>query len=334
MQARNAGPAGARDRIAPGIALGSPRKTREVRNQFMDSTIWNDFRFRPDDVIIASYAKAGTTWTQQIVGQLIFGGRPDVDVAALSPWVDFRLPSAAEKLAALEAQRHRRFLKTHLPVDALVFSPQARYIYVGRDDRDIAWSFYHHHASGNEEFYRTINDTPGRVGARILPPTGSIRGYFLDWLYGDGYPIWSLWENVASWWAIRHLPNVLLLHYADLKADLPRAVRRIADFLGVAPDPATFEAVLHHSTFEHMKANAGLSAPRGGLHFKGGARTFFHSGTNGRWRSTLTADDCRLYEAIANRHLGPACARWLAEGEAGQARVSAEAKRYRCEIVE
>ena len=52
-----------------------PRKTRELRTQLFDSSVWNEFRFRPDDVVIATYGKAGTTWTQQIVAQLIFGGR-------------------------------------------------------------------------------------------------------------------------------------------------------------------------------------------------------------------------------------------------------------------
>jgi aryl sulfotransferase len=291
-----------------------PRKTRELQNHHMDSTVWNDFVFRPDDVIVATYAKAGTTWTQHIVGQLIFAGRDEVDVATLSPWVDLRVPPKGEKLAALDAQRHRRFLKTHLPVDALVFSPDAKYIYVGRDGRDVVWSLHHHHSSANEAWYRMMNDTPGRVGPPIEPPPESVRRYFLDWLHGDGYPIWSMWENVASWWAVRDLPNVLLLHYADLKADLPSAVQRIAAFLGIELDGATFAAVLRHTSFTHMKAHASRYAPRGGSIFKGGARTFFPSGTNGRWRDTLTDEDCRLYEAMAEQRLGPACAHWLAEG--------------------
>jgi hypothetical protein len=92
-----------------------PRKTRELHNHHFDSTVWNDFRFRDDDIVIASYAKSGTTWTQQIVGQLIFAGDPEVNVAELSPWLDLRVPPKDVKLAAVDAQTHRRFLKTHLP---------------------------------------------------------------------------------------------------------------------------------------------------------------------------------------------------------------------------
>ena len=114
-----------------------PRKTRELHNHHFDSTIWNDLRFRDDDIITATYAKSGTTWMQQIIAQMLFGPDPDIAVADMSPWLDLRVPLKHEKLPLVEAQTHRRFLKTHLPVDALVFSPKAKYIYIGRDGRDI-----------------------------------------------------------------------------------------------------------------------------------------------------------------------------------------------------
>jgi len=154
-----------------------PRKTRELQNHHFDSTIWNDFRFREDDIVIATYAKSGTTWVQQIVAQLLFDGQEGLNVAEMSPWVDLRIPAREVKLPAIEAQPHRRFLKTHLPVDALVFSPQAKYLYIGRDGRDVLWSMYHHHATANDAWYEALNDTPGRVG----PPMG--------WLATLGTPV-------------------------------------------------------------------------------------------------------------------------------------------------
>ena len=251
-----------------------PRKTRELRSQLLNSSVWNEFRFRPDDVVIATYAKAGTTWTQQIVAQLIFGGRDGLDVATLSPWLDLRVPPKEVKLRALEAQRHRRFIKTHLPVDALVFSPEAKYIYVGRDGRDVVWSLYNHHASVSDDWYRLYNDTPGRVGPPLGPPPASIRQYFLEWLERDGYPFWSFWDNVSSWWAIRHLPNVLFLHFADLKRDLPGQMRRVAAFLEIELDKMAFDAAVRHCGFDYMKAHAVKHAPHHGRFFKGGAQTF------------------------------------------------------------
>ena len=119
-----------------------PVKTREIHNHHMDSTIWNDFAFRNDDIILGTYAKSGTTWMQQILAQLIFSGAEGLDLGTMSPWMDLRLPPKEVKLPVVEAQAHRRFLKTHLPVDALVFSDKAKYIYVARDGRDVAWSLH------------------------------------------------------------------------------------------------------------------------------------------------------------------------------------------------
>src|SRR5438128_11379605 len=112
----------------PNSAIEWPRKTRELHNHHINSTVWNDFPFRDDDIIIGTYAKSGTTWTQQIVGQLLFNGQDDLAVSHLSPWWDMRAIPPEVRTEVL-AQPHRRMLKTHLPVDALVLSRKAKYIY-------------------------------------------------------------------------------------------------------------------------------------------------------------------------------------------------------------
>ncbi len=291
-----------------------PQKTREMHSHHFDSTIWNDFAFRDDDIIIATYAKSGTTWTQQIVGQLIFQGAANIDVPELSPWMDLRVPPKDIKLPAVQAQTHRRFLKTHLPVDALVFSPKAKYIYIARDGRDVVWSMYNHHARANAAWYAALNDTPGRVGPPIELPPASILQYYHDWLDRDGHPFWPFWENVASWWAIRHLPNVLLVHFADLKADMEGQIRRIADFLSIEVPEDRWPAILEHCSFDYMKRNASRSAPLGGVFWDGGAETFIHKGTNGRWRDVLSPQASLKYEHLALQKLGPEAASWLAHG--------------------
>ena len=77
-----------------------PAKTRDLHNHHFDSTIWDEFRFRGDDIIIATYGKSGTTWMQQIVSQLLFDGAPGLPVAEMSPWLDLRVPPKAGKIAA------------------------------------------------------------------------------------------------------------------------------------------------------------------------------------------------------------------------------------------
>jgi aryl sulfotransferase len=297
-----------------------PVKTRDLRSHHFDSTVWDSFAFRDDDIVIATYAKSGTTWVQQIVGQLLSAGAPDVAVAELSPWLDLRVPPAEVKLAALEAQSNRRFIKTHLPVDALVYSPRAKYIYIGRDGRDVVWSAYNHFANANEQLFAALNDTPGRVGPALPRPPESVRDYFLEWLEKDGHPLWSFWENIRSWWAIRELPNMLLLHFNELKADLPGSIRRIADFLEIEVDEAAWPRIVEHCSFDWMKANATKSVPLGGAFWEGGAQTFINKGENGRWRDLLTAADNWRYMHAARAELGAECVHWLVTGERPAAR--------------
>jgi aryl sulfotransferase len=292
-----------------------PEKTGELYHNHFDSTIWNDFSFRDDDIIISTWAKSGTTWVQQILAQLIFNGATDVNVAEMSPWVDFRSPPKEVKFDAIEAQTHRRFLKTHLPVDALVYSPKAKYLYVARDGRDVLWSYYNHHSKHNDLFYQEINAVGGPGIEPAKPPQHEIHEYFQVWLEKDGYPLWRFWHNIRTWWEIRHLPNLMLLHFAALKADMPGEIRRIAAFLDIPIDESNWDAILEHCSFDYMRAHAELSVPLGGAVWEGGAKSFIHQGTNGRWRDVLTDADNANYESRALEELGPECADWLSSGE-------------------
>jgi aryl sulfotransferase len=292
-----------------------PKKSRELFNNHIDSTIWNDFSFRDDDVFIATYVKSGTTWVQQIVSQLIFNGETGLDVADMSPWIDFRLPPKEIKLAAIENQQHRRFLKTHLPLDALVYSPKAKYLYIARDGRDVLWSYYHHHSTQTESFYTTLNKAGGPDIKPFEPPCNDIVEYYRVWLEQDGYPIWSFWENIATWWKYRHLPNLLMLNFGALKKDMPGEIRRIAEFLEISIDESKWNTILEHCSFDYMKAHAEQIVPMGGVLWEGGAKTFINKGTNGRWRDVLSEADSARYESLALEKLGSECTHWLATGE-------------------
>ena len=296
-------------------AIEWPKKTRELYHNHFDSEIWNDFPFRDDDIVIATYAKSGTTWVQQILAQLIFNGEPNLNVADMSPWIDLRLPPREVKLPEVEAQTHRRFVKTHLPVDALVFSPKAKYLYVGRDGRDVVWSFYNHHCALTDDLYEALNAQGSPDIEPLSPPGKDIHEYYHHWLANDGYPIWSFWENISTWWEIRNLPNVMLLHFGVLKEDMPGQIRQIAAFLDIPVNEDKFDDILKHCSFDYMKENAELSVPLGGEPFHGGAKRFIHKGTNGRWRDVLNDEDSAMYEALALEKLGPECAHWLATGE-------------------
>lgn len=112
---------------------------REYRTWSSDSRYWDGFAPRPDDIIIATAPKCGTTWMQQIVSSLVF---QDAEVRALpsvSPWVEARFRFSADQVRdAIAALPHRRFLKTHLPIDGLPLYDGVKYIFVARDGRDAA----------------------------------------------------------------------------------------------------------------------------------------------------------------------------------------------------
>jgi aryl sulfotransferase len=319
---RGGSPRGERPGARAGMAMHErderrpawPRKTREIRNFLMDSTRWNDFRFRDDDIVVATWSKSGTTWVQQIVGQLIFDGSPTIFGQSLSPWIDFQLMPDAVEIA--NAQTHRRFLKTHLPLDALVFSPRAKYIYVGRDARDVAWSFHHHMTHFAPVAFQRFGEVIARTG--VAPPPhipDDIRAFYHGWLDHDLESETSFWRNVQGWWDARELPNLLLVHYAKLKADLPGEFRRIARFLDIAIDEAKFPRMIENCGLAHMKERAAQVEFLEQM-FEGGGRTFVNKGTNGRWRDVLSPAEIEKCDALAAKALTPDCAVWLRTGDA------------------
>jgi aryl sulfotransferase len=292
-----------------------PRKTREIKNNHMDSTIWNDFEFRSDDIIIGTYAKSGTTWMQQIVSQLVFQGEEGLNVPELSPWLDFRLPPQEVKFEALAAQTHRRFIKTHLPLDAFVFRPEIKHIYIARDGRDVLWSMHNHHLNITPEIIDALNSAPGLEGPKFAPTTDDTPTYFRKWLNDEGFPPWSFWENIRTWWAVRDLPNVKLVHFNDLKADMEREIRTLAAFLEIDVPAEKWPLIMDHCSFKYMKGHADKMAPLGGAPWQGGGKTFINKGTNQRWRDALTADDLARYEQRGLDELGAECFAWVKNGK-------------------
>jgi aryl sulfotransferase len=297
----------------------TPERTREYRNHHLDSTRWDKVVPRDDDIVITTAYKAGTTWTQRIVGALLFGTDP-VDLMGVSPWVDARFQGPIEPmLASIEAQRHRRFVKSHLATDGLRFFPQAKYLVVGRDTRDVFMSLWNHYSSYTDFAYELFNDadrpgpelprcpaTPRELWARWIS-----EGWF-DW-EPDGWPFWSHHHHLATWWAAREVPNIMFVHYGDLLGDTEAEMRRIAAFLDIEVADDAWPALTNVVGIDSMREEAAGHGDPSSMVFDGGATRFFFKGTNGRWRDELTDDDLAMYERAAAT-LDPSLRAWLEGG--------------------
>jgi aryl sulfotransferase len=292
-----------------------PPKRRDVLNHHQDSTNWDLIAPREGDIVAANWAKAGITWLQQIIVQLVTDGSEDASLLERVIWPDWWSIPKDSIGSYVEAAPSPRIFKTHLPADALTLSPLPRYLYIGRDPRDVAFSLYPHLRNYSQGLIDAVNSAPHRDWAEDWgPPTSDIRQFYLDWLARDGWPYWPFWAHVRSWWQVRRLPNVLLVHHATLKRDLEGQARRIAAFLGIRPDRAAWARILEHCSFGWMSAHTDTLVSADA--FKAPS-AFMNRGVNGRWLQVLSAEEIALCDQIALEELGSECAGWLATGELG-----------------
>lgn len=287
----------------------------------MDSTRWDRYRPRHGDTVIATYPKCGTTWTQRIVSMLVFQS-PEAKPLTISPWLDERfLGPVEDSLAVLDAQTHRRFLKSHLPFDALPHYDEVKYIHVARDGLDAMMSWHNHQISYKRmELLDRVGLADDKIGRAYPRPAQDPRQFFHDWMglspperTGD-MTAGSFFDLERSYWAARKSPNVLLVHYNDLIGDLDGEMRRIARFLDVAIDPTLWPALVRAATFEEMRRDGAVLMPFARAAWTAGHESFIYAGRNERWREILSEDDVSLYRERAAKELPAALDRWLILG--------------------
>jgi aryl sulfotransferase len=304
------------------MLISAPKK--EVRSWTTDSRRWAQFKPRAGDIVIATAPKCGTTWMQQIASLLVFQEPAPRDIQTTSPWIDFRLPPVEAVMGTIEAQTHRRFLKSHLPFDALPIYDEIRYIHVARHGLDAFMSWHNH----TGHYSPLAVEMQGKAGlsdetiARPLPrPDPSPHVQFGVWMTEgpqarlvDDSPASHFFDIERSWWAERARANVLLVHYNDLKADLGGEMRRIASFLGIEVPEDLWNGLIAAADFEFMREHGATLMPRAATSWDKGHERFINKGTNERWRNALTPEDIARYQAREARECPPALARWLSGG--------------------
>lgn len=300
-------------------------RLREARSAYFDSTRWDGYQPREDDIIISTYPKCGTTWTQRIVGMLVYQSDEPFGVQESSPWPDMRLPPPGAMLELAESQTHRRYFKSHLPYDCLPVYQGVKFIHVARDGRDAAMSFHNHKLNYTDEMLERADeilaDDPKFEKNPIVRPNPDPAVHFHEWILGDedhiGDPLCGFWYMENSFWAAKDEPNMLLVHYNDMKKDLDGEMRRIANFLEIEVSEELWPKLVEAAKFESMKAKATELMPTAGDIWQGGGNTFLHKGTNRRWDGVVDQADLDLYDAKVKEEFSPELAHWIEFGRLG-----------------
>jgi aryl sulfotransferase len=288
-----------------------------------DSARWDGFSFRDRDVVISTPPKSGTTWTQTICALLVFG-TPDFDgdLDALSPWLDALMHPHESVLAALEAQQHRRFIKTHTPLDGLPFDPRVTYVCVGRDPRDVGISLRNHQANLNVEAVLRARESVGLTDVDEFPAPGqaarelSERDHFRHWMLDDTpvtdtlFSLRFTMHHLSTFWEARDSANVVLMHYDDLKADLLAEMRRLAQRLDITVPESAWPSLVQAGTFENMRRDARL-VPDSRLGIWRDDQRFFNRGVSKQWVDVLDDADLREYAARVTELAAPDLLGWV-----------------------
>lgn len=294
--------------------MAEPRRYRSV---ITDSALWAGFRFRPGDVVISTPPKCGTTWMQMLCALLIFD-TPDLPrpLTEISPWLDTPTFDTARIIATLEAQRHRRFIKSHTPLDGLPHHPEVTYVTVGRDPLDVMVSFEHARANVSPDAEVRL------AGPRPPDPPEDPLERFRLWADAEfaiestsfGVTLANIVHHLQTFWDRRDDDQVAIFHYRELKADLPGQLARLAGVLSIERPPERIVELAAEATFENMRRRADELAPGVDVRRWRDNRAFFHSGTSGQWRDVLDTTALEHYRRRLTELASPELAEWLRAG--------------------
>lgn len=280
-----------------------------------DSGRWLGFPFRSGDIVISTRSKSGTTWMQMICALLIFQ-TPDLPapLRELSPWLDWLVNDKDEVWARLARQTHRRFIKTHTPLDGIPLHPEATYIVVARNPLDMAVSLYHQGDNLDRKRMRELSGQPEPT--EPPPPRLNLHDWLVDWIERDTRPegdmdsLPGVMHHLSDAWARRNDPNVVLVHYDDLQADLDGQMRTLAARLGIEVNESIWPALVKAATFDEMQSRADDLTPDVGGIFKNRA-SFFRGGRSGAGAAQLSSVEVARYDQRAGELASDDMLSWL-----------------------
>ena len=290
-----------------------PARLHEYNGPTSRGARWNSFRPRAGDIILSAPPKCGMTWMQTICAMLIFNNAHiDVEPARLSPWLDSNFEPLVGMLKRLDAQTHRRYLKTHTPLDGLPYYPDVHYVAIFRHPLDAF------HSMGWLNLQTTAGSVSGRIG--IPEDIGTYIRACINAPFrasaGEQLSVASVAHHLQSFWQYRDLPNIHLVHYADLCRDLPGSIKAIGRMLEMHVTDAVALEMAVTADFASMRANAQQFVPVSQTGWRS-PTDFFRKGGNGDWKDVLTEADIAAYRvALIEAIPDPVAAAWLESGGA------------------
>jgi aryl sulfotransferase len=269
----------------------------------IDTSRWDEFAPRSGDIFVCTPPKSGTTWMQAIC-TLLVQGRSELTekLSETSPWLDRVDVPIKEVTNALDAQSHRRVIKTHTPLDAIPCYERCNYLAVYRDPRDVFISLRNHAANMRRNPVKAVED-PNRA--------------FCDWVdrpWSEGPGLSSLIYHFKSFRKFEEVENITLFHYSNMVDDLRKAIRSIAATLGIEIAEVRLSSVLETVSFANMKQSYESFAPSAGTGFWLDDARFFSSGTVGQWRGVLGSDALEKYDSRVRELLPEEDVLWLEGG--------------------
>lgn len=256
-----------------------------------------DFKIRSDDVFIVTYPKSGTTWMEEIVSLIMNGGDPDRVKNKLLVYrvQHLEVGPPVGHLWHLRKTRSPRLLATHLPLKLIpkqLQQAKCKIIYVVRNPKDNAVSYYHHH--------------------KMSTFLGNYKGSWDEFLthYTGGHVVYGSWfDHVLPYWkfSLERPDRVMVVSFEELKIELGAMVQRISQFLGRPLGPEALAAVAQHCSFDQMKNNNMVNRevlPISDL-FDMTQSKFMRKGIIGDWKNYFTPEQSEAFnELYAKRMAG------------------------------